>query len=84
MPPKTQNTDPTNLARQVDVELTVELCRTRMPIQTLLNWSEGSLIELDRVSGEAVEVCIDNRPFALGEVVTIGERFGVRLVEMVD
>ena len=81
MPPKNNNAG--NRTTQVDVELSVELGRTQLPLQTLLNWSEGSLIELDIVSGEAVDVLVEDRVFAKGEVLTVGERFGVRLVEMV-
>ncbi len=73
-----------NIGRLLDVKLTVtiELGRTHVPISNLLEWSEGSLIELDKVSGEAVEVLINTKSFARGEVVTIAENFGVRLVEI--
>ena len=73
-----------NIVRLLDVKLTVtiELGRTQVPISNLLEWSEGSLIELDKVSGEAVEVLINTKSFARGEVVTIAENFGVRLVEL--
>jgi len=66
----------------VDLSMIIELGRTEVAISTLLEWSEGSLIELDRVSGEAVDVYINGKPFARGEVVTIAENFGVRLTEL--
>ena len=73
-----------NIPRLMSVELSVsiELGRTRVPISTLLEWSEGSLIELDKVSGEAVDVMINGKPFARGEVITIAENFGVRIVDV--
>ena len=73
-----------NMGRLMDVNLSIaiELGRTEVSISTLLDWSEGSLIELDKVSGEAVDVLINGRSFAKGEVVTIAENFGVRLVEI--
>ena len=73
-----------NMTRLMDVNLsiTIELGRTEVSISTLLEWSEGSLIELDKVSSEAVDVLINGRSFAKAEVVTIAENFGVRLVEI--
>ncbi|MCZ6632162.1 MAG: FliM/FliN family flagellar motor switch protein [bacterium] len=81
MPPKKNNAH--NRTGQVAVVIAVELGRTQLPLQTLLNWSEGDLIELDKISGEAVDVLVEDRPFAKGEVLTVGERFGVRLIEIV-
>ena len=66
----------------VSLSIMIELGRTAVAISELLEWSEGSLIELDRVSGEAVDVYINGKPFARGEVVTIAENFGVRLTEI--
>ena len=66
----------------IDLSMIIELGRTEVAISALLEWSEGSLIELDRVSGEAVDVYINGKPFARGEVVTIAENFGVRLTEL--
>ena len=54
-----------------------------MQVSTLLEWSEGSLIELDKVSGEVVDVLINGKSYAEGEVVTIAENFGVRLTRIV-
>lgn len=66
----------------VNLSMIIELGRTEVAVGNLLEWSEGSLIELDRVSGEAVDVYINGKPFARGEVVTIAENFGVRLTEI--
>ena len=75
---------PANVARLLDVSLsvTIELGRTDEPISTVLEWTEGSLIELSKVSGDAVDVLVNGQPYAMGEVVTIAENFGVRLTEI--
>ncbi|MCZ6634759.1 MAG: FliM/FliN family flagellar motor switch protein [bacterium] len=74
-----------NMSRIMDVNLSIsiELGRTEVSISTLLDWSEGSLIELDKVSGETIDILINGRHFAKGEVVTVAENFGVRLVEII-
>ncbi len=71
-----------NRAAEVNLELSVELGRVRIPLETLLNWTEGSLLELNRPPNGPVEVRVGGRPFARGEVVTVAERFGVRLTEI--
>lgn len=70
--------------RMSDVKLsvTIELGHTVQPIATVLEWSEGSLIELDKLAGDAVDVLVNGRPYARGEVVTVSENFGVRLTEI--
>ncbi len=73
-----------NISRLMNVHLSIaiELGRTSENISTLLDWSEGSLIELDKVSGEGVDVLINDKYYARGEVVTIAENFGVRLTQI--
>lgn len=73
-----------NARRMQDVKLsvTIELGHTVQPISTLLDWTEGSLIELDKLAGDAVDVLVNGRPFAKGEVVTVAENFGVRITEI--
>jgi flagellar motor switch protein FliN/FliY len=75
---------PENLKRLLNVRLSVsiELGKTHESINTLLHWTEGSLIELDKVSGEPVDVMVNNKLYARGEVVVIAENFGVRLTEI--
>jgi flagellar motor switch protein FliN/FliY len=75
---------PPNVARLLDVDLSVsiELGRAEESISTVLEWTEGSLIELSKVSGDAVDVLVNGKMFARGEVVTIAENFGVRLTEI--
>lgn len=73
-----------NLRRVLDVKLSVsiELGTSVENIHTLLHWTEGSLIELDKVSGELVEVLVNEKYYARGEVVVITENFGVRITEI--
>ena len=64
------------------LSVSIELGRTKEQISTVLQWTEGSLIELSKVSGDAVDVLINGKAFAKGEVVTIAENFGVRITEL--
>ncbi len=75
---------PVGIERLLDVKLSVsiELGRTEEPISVVLEWTEGSLIELSKVSGDAVDVIINGKLYAKGEVVTIAENFGVRITEL--
>lgn len=73
--------DPRNIELLLDVPLmvTVELGKTRTPIKTILELGEGSLITLDKLSGEPVDLLVNGKYFARGEVVVIEENFGVRI-----
>ena len=75
---------PENINRLLDVQLTIqiELGNVDKPIQEILSWAEGSLIELDKIAGEPVDVLANGRRFAMGEVVVIAENFGVRITSM--
>ena len=75
---------PDNLKRVLDIKLSVsiELGNTVENIETLLHWTEGSLIELDKVSGEPVDVLVNSKHYARGEVVVIAENFGVRIIDI--
>ena len=72
---------PANRAGQVKMDLAVVLSTTHMTLETLLNWSEGSLIEMDKQSGDPVDLEVNGTPFAKGEVVTVAEHFGARITE---
>jgi flagellar motor switch protein FliN/FliY len=74
-----------NLDLILDVELTVtvELGRTRKRIQEVISLAPGSVLELDRLAGEAVDVLVNGKAVARGEVVVIGENFGVRITEII-
>ena len=62
--------------------ITIELGRTRMSVQEVLQLARGSVIELDRLAGEPVDVYVGDRRFAEGEVVVLGENFGVRITRV--
>jgi flagellar motor switch protein FliN/FliY len=68
----------------VPVELAVEIGRTRMTIRDTLSIAPGSLIALDRVAGEPVDLLVNGRRIARGEVVAIDEEFGLRVTEVVS
>ena len=77
---------PDKLALLFDVPLTVtvELGRTRMTLKQILELSVGSLIELDKLTGEPVDILVNGKLIARGEVVVIDENFGVRITEIVS
>jgi flagellar motor switch protein FliN/FliY len=72
-----------DLILDVTLPVTVELGRARMQIQDVLKLAPGSVIELDKSAGDPVELYINDRPIAKGEVVIIDENFGVRLTSIV-
>jgi flagellar motor switch protein FliN/FliY len=72
------------LLMDVPLDLTVELGRTRMSIQDLLNLSPGSVVELDKVAGEPLDVLINDRLIARGEAVVVNDKFGVRITDIVS
>lgn len=72
------------LLMDVNMELTVELGRTKKSIKEILGMGEGTVIELDKLAGEPVDVLVNGQLIAKGEVVVIDENFGVRVTEIVD
>lgn len=81
--------DPTkdrNLALILDIPLrvTVELGRTKMPVNELLNLGQGSVIELNKLAGEPMEVFVNDKLIARGEAVVVNEKFGVRLTDIIS
>lgn len=66
----------------VPVELTIELGRKLMKIGDVLRLAQGSVLELDKVNGESLDIYANNRLIARGDAVVIGERYGVRLTEV--
>ena len=69
--------------RDVPVELAVEIGRTRMTIGEALALGPGSIVTLDRLAGEPVDLLVNGKPIARGEVVVIDEEFGLRISEVV-
>jgi len=68
----------------VPLELTVQLGMTKMLIRDLLQLGQGSVVELDKLAGEPMEILINNKLVARGEVVVVNEKFGVRLTDIVS
>lgn len=71
-----------DLILDITLPITVELGRTKMLIRDILALSPGSVLELDKLAGEPVEILVNDRPIARGEVVIIDENFGVRLTHI--
>jgi len=67
----------------IPLQITVELGRTRMPIKELLQLGQGSVVELDKLVGEPMEILVNNKLVAKGEVVVVNEKFGIRLTDIV-
>ncbi len=68
--------------KDVDVRLTVELGRTAMKLKDVLSLSEESVVMLDRLTDELLDVMVNGKLIARGEVVAQGDRFGLRIVEL--
>ncbi|MBL6786620.1 MAG: flagellar motor switch protein FliN [PS1 clade bacterium] len=68
----------------INVELTVVVGSAEMKIRDLLRLNEGSVIELDRLAGDPLDILVNGTIIAKGEVVMVGERFGIRFSEIVD
>ncbi|MCL6593931.1 MAG: flagellar motor switch phosphatase FliY, partial [Alicyclobacillus sp.] len=75
---------PRNLSLLLDVllEVTVELGKTRMSIREILDLTPGAVIELEKLAGEPVDILVNNKRIAIGEVVVIDENFGVRVTDI--
>ena len=69
---------------KVPVTLTLEVGRTRLPIRSLLQLNQGSVVELERAAGEPLDVHVNGTLVAHGEVVLINEKFGIRLVDVIS
>ena len=73
-----------DLVKDNHVMLTVELGRTDMLIQDILELTPGKVIELDRLAGEQLDIMVNGRLLAKGEVVVVDENFGIRLTQIVE
>ena len=84
--PASQEAAPANLGLLYDVPLnvTVELGRTKKSVREVLELSQGSIIELDKLAGEPVDIYVNQQRIARGEVVVIEENFGVRVTEIIQ
>jgi flagellar motor switch protein FliN/FliY len=67
----------------IPVQLSVELGRTKLPIRSLLQLAQGSVVELDGLAGEPMDVLVNGCLIAQGEVVVVNEKFGIRLTDVI-
>jgi len=72
-----------NMILDIPVQLTVELGRTRIPIKHILQLAQGSVVELDALAGEPMDVLVNGYLIAQGEVVVVNDKFGIRLTDIV-
>ena len=72
-----------DLILDIPVHLTVELGRTRISIRNLLQLAHGSVVELDGLAGEPMDVLVNGTLIAQGEVVVVNEKFGIRLTDII-
>jgi flagellar motor switch protein FliN/FliY len=72
-----------NLILDIPVQLTVELGRTRIPIKHILQLAQGSVVELESLAGEPMDVLVNGFLIAQGEVVVVNDKFGIRLTDIV-
>ncbi len=75
--------DDIDMVLDIPVQLTVELGRTRIPIKHILQLAQGSVVELDALAGEPMDVLVNGFLIAQGEVVVVNDRFGIRLTDIV-
>ncbi len=68
----------------VPLEVTVELGRAKMTIQDLLALAPGSVIELDKVAGEPLDIVVNDRLIARGEAVVVNDKFGIRITDIIS
>jgi flagellar motor switch protein FliN/FliY len=75
---------PIALLLDLTLPVSIELGRTSMTVQEVLRLGRGSVIQLDRLAGEPIDIYIGDRRFAEGEVVVLGEHFGVRITRILS
>jgi len=86
MPQDDSQRDERNLDVVLDIPVTIsmEIGRTSITIRNLLQLNQGSVVELDRVAGEPMDVLVNNCLIAHGEVVVVNEKFGIRLTDVIS
>ena len=72
-----------DVLQNISVSITVEVGRTNMKIRDLLRLTQGSVVELDRIAGEPLDLLVNNTVVAQGEVVLVNDRYGIRLTRVV-
>jgi flagellar motor switch protein FliN/FliY len=72
-----------DIVMDIPVQLTVELGRTKLPIRTLVQLAQGSVLELERLAGEPLDVLVNGCLIAQGEVVVVNDKLGIRLTDVI-
>jgi flagellar motor switch protein FliN/FliY len=73
-----------DMLMDVTLQLAVELGRTRMSVRQVLDLQKGSVVELNRMAGDSVDVFVNDHLIARGEVVVVDDKFGIRITELVS
>lgn len=83
---KNDGATPRNLDLILDIPVTlaVELGRTKMVIEEILQLGQGSVLELDKLAGEPLDILVQGRPIGKGEVVVVNEKLGIRLTDIIS
>ncbi|HZG70578.1 MAG TPA: flagellar motor switch phosphatase FliY [Chondromyces sp.] len=84
VPAQQQENRNLDMLLDIPLQVTVELGKTKSSVKDILEWSTGSIIELDKLAGEPVDILVNNRLVAKGEVVVIEENFGVRIIDILS
>jgi len=82
-PSKTETHNDIEFILDIPVQLTVELGRTKIAIKNLLQLAQGSVVELDGLAGEPMDVLVNGCLIAQGEVVVVNDKFGIRLTDII-
>ena len=82
-PPTEGGSSDINMVLDIPVQLSVELGRTKVPIKHILQLGQGSVVELDALAGEPMDVLVNGYLIAQGEVVVVNDKFGIRLTDVV-
>ena len=80
-PTKSSNID---LLMDINLRVVVELARTQMQLRQVMDLQDGSVVELDRLAGDPVDVYINDRLFAKAEVIVVDDNFGIRITELIS
>jgi len=78
-----ENMSNINLLMDIQLRVVVELARTQMQLREVMELQEGSVVELDRLAGDPVDVYINDHLFAKGEVIVVDDNFGVRITQLI-
>ena len=82
--PEVEGAPSLDMIKDIEVSVTVELGRTDMMIEEVLKLTPGMVVELDKLAGESLDILVNNKLLARGEVVVVDDRFGIRITSILD